>query len=116
MPSTEAQAELLRNTYAQAGLDPASVDFVEAHATGTRVGDPAESAAIDAVIASAPNRVGPLLVGSIKSNAGHAELASGLMSVAKVIIALERACIPANLHYVTPNPYISGLTVNSSKC
>lgn len=53
---------------------------------------------------------GPLLIGSVKSNMGHAEPASGLCSIAKVITAMERGFIPPNLHFNEPNPYIPGLT------
>jgi fatty acid synthase len=102
----------LREVYAEAGVDPSAVVYVEAHATGTRVGDPQEANAIAEVLCAGHERETPLLVGSVKTNIGHAELASGLMSIVKVIISIQRGCIPKNLHYNQPNPYVPGLMVS----
>lgn len=71
LPNEMSQARLLRQTYKKAGLDPINTDYFEAHGTGTSAGDPREIAAITSVFA--PNRVRPLVVGSIKSNLGHTE-------------------------------------------
>ncbi|KAJ1364192.1 hypothetical protein KIN20_024223 [Parelaphostrongylus tenuis] len=106
-PSGERQAQLLEEVYAEAGIDPNSVYYVETHGTGTKVGDPQEANAICQVFCS--NRKGPLLIGSVKSNMGHAEPASGLCSIAKVLVAIERKMLPPNLHFNTPNQYIPGL-------
>jgi fatty acid synthase len=108
-PSGDRQAQLLEEVYREAGVDPAQVAYVEAHGTGTKVGDPQEANAITDVFCR--DRDTPLLIGSVKSNMGHAEPASGLMSIAKVIVAMERGLIPKNLHFTEPNPYIPGLTV-----
>jgi fatty acid synthase len=75
------------------------------------VGDPQEANAITDVFCREHRDTSPLLIGSVKSNMGHAEPASGLMSIAKVLLAMERGLIPKNLHYNEPNPYIPGLTV-----
>lgn len=83
-PSAGQQINLLRSTYKEAGVDPNNVQYVEAHGTGTKVGDPIECHAIKTVFAK--NRDEPLLIGSIKSNAGHAEPASGIMGLSKVIL------------------------------
>ncbi|EPB72575.1 Beta-ketoacyl synthase protein [Ancylostoma ceylanicum] len=107
-PSGERQAQLLEEVYNEAGVDPNSVYYVETHGTGTKVGDPQEANAICQVFCS--NRKEPLLIGSVKSNMGHAEPASGLCSIAKVLVAIERKMIPPNLHFNTPNQYIPGLT------
>ncbi|CAJ0959176.1 unnamed protein product, partial [Mesorhabditis belari] len=107
-PSGERQAQLLEEVYSEAGIDPNTVYYVESHGTGTKVGDPQEANAITQVFCS--NRETPLLIGSVKSNMGHAEPASGLCSIAKVLLAIERQQIPPNLHYQNPNPYIPGLT------
>ena len=80
---------------------------MEAHGTGTKAGDPQEVNTIADVFCK--GRVGPLPIGSVKSNMGHAEPASGLAAVAKVIIAMEEGNIPANLHYNEPNTDIPGL-------
>uniref|UniRef100_A0A913I721 Fatty acid synthase n=1 Tax=Strongyloides stercoralis TaxID=6248 RepID=A0A913I721_STRER len=109
-PSGERQAALLEEVYKEANVDPNTVTYVECHGTGTKVGDPQEVNAICQVFCSNRSSDNPLLVGSIKSNMGHAEPASGVCSIAKVILAMERGKIPPNLHYKTPNPYISGLT------
>ncbi|VDO39253.1 unnamed protein product [Haemonchus placei] len=107
-PSGERQAQLLEEVYNEAGVDPNTVYYVETHGTGTKVGDPQEANAICQVFCS--NRKEPLLIGSVKSNMGHAEPASGLCSIAKVLVAIERQMIPPNLHFNTPNQYIPGLT------
>uniref|UniRef100_A0A0N4ZTR7 Fatty acid synthase n=1 Tax=Parastrongyloides trichosuri TaxID=131310 RepID=A0A0N4ZTR7_PARTI len=109
-PSGERQAALLEEVYKEANVDPNSVTYVECHGTGTKVGDPQEVNAICNVFCSNRTLDNPLLVGSIKSNMGHAEPASGLCSIAKVILAMERGQIPPNLHYKSPNPYIPGLS------
>nr|AXS78290.1 fatty acid synthase [Anisakis simplex] len=107
-PSGERQAALLEEVYREAGIDPNTVTYVETHGTGTKVGDPQEANAICQVFCT--NRTSPLLIGSVKSSMGHAEPASGLCSIAKVLVAMERGIIPPNLHYKEPNPYIPGLT------
>lgn len=106
-PSGERQAQLLQEVYSEAGVDPNSVYYVETHGTGTKVGDPQEANAICQVFCS--NRTEPLLIGSVKSNMGHAEPASGVCSLAKILLSIERQMIPPNLHYNTPNQYIPGL-------
>ncbi|KAI1292319.1 Fatty acid synthase [Halotydeus destructor] len=106
-PSFEAQRDLIRDTYMEANLNPLDVNFIEAHGTGTKAGDPQETDAIAEILCK--GRVGPLLVGGVKSNLGHAEPAAGLCSLAKVLIAFEKKCIPANLHFVEANPDIEPL-------
>lgn len=106
-PSGERQAQLLEEVYTEAGVDPNQVYYVETHGTGTKVGDPQEANAICQVFCS--NRQNPLLIGSVKSNMGHAEPASGVCSLAKVLLSIERQTIPPNLHYNSPNQYIPGL-------
>ncbi|XP_077508101.1 fatty acid synthase-like [Amblyomma americanum] len=108
VPSGEAQETLLREVYAEAKVDPLSVGYVEAHGTGTQVGDPQEMDAISNVFCK-PRRESPLMIGAVKSNMGHAEAASGVCCVAKVILAMETGVIAANLHFKTPNPNIPSL-------
>jgi hypothetical protein len=81
-PSTRMQSVLFKECYLECGVSPAMINYVEAHGTGTRVGDAEEVNAIDNVFT--PGRRTPLLIGSGKSNFGHAESASGVCSVAKV--------------------------------
>ncbi|XP_047503403.1 fatty acid synthase [Pieris napi] len=107
-PSGAVQRRLAEETFAEAGLRPQDVSYVEAHGTGTKVGDPQEVNAIADLFC--PGRSEPLLLGSVKSNMGHSEPASGLCSLAKVLLAMERGCLPANLHYREPNPDIPALS------
>ncbi len=111
LPSREAQANLLRAIYEGNGIDANQVAFVEGHGTGTKVGDPAEVWSIGTVIGA--NRRAPVPIGSIKSNIGHTEPASGLFGMMKAILALENNYLPASLHFDTPNEHIDfdGLNV-----
>ena len=97
-PSQTAQEDLARTCYRRAGLDPAHTAYVEAHGTGTPVGDPLEVAALSAAFDSEqrPPGAGPLFLGSLKPNIGHTEAASGLASIVKVVLALEKRQIPPN--------------------
>lgn len=96
-PSGTVQQELLSDFYTDLKLDPRTLDYVEAHSTGTVVGDPEECKALDNIFCR--NRKNPLLVGSVKSNIGHTESCSGACSIAKVIFAFENSLIPPNLHF-----------------
>ena len=93
-PSQVAQENLLRSIYQKSAIDPWTVGYVEAHGTGTPAGDLAEIGAIGAVFCN--NRDSPLHVGSIKSNVGHLESASGLAGLVKAILVLEKGLIPPN--------------------
>src|SRR6266702_3285461 len=108
-PSGAAQSRLLQSVYKRAGIAPRSVVYVEAQGTGTRVGDPQEASALVEVLCRDRDAQTPLLVGSVKSNMGHAEGAAGLAGVLKVLLAMEHGTIPANLHFKTPNPDIAVL-------
>ncbi|XP_037565632.1 fatty acid synthase [Dermacentor silvarum] len=103
VPSAKLQEKLFREVYAEANVDPSSVLYLEAHGTGTKVGDPTELAAVSSVFCK-PERAGPLKIGSVKSNLGHTEAAAGICSLAKVILAMETGTIAANLHFNEPNP------------
>jgi fatty acid synthase len=106
-PSGDMQNRLIRETYEEINLNPADVSYVEAHGTGTKVGDPQEVNSICDFFCK--DRKTPLLIGSVKSNMGHSEPASGVCSIAKILIAMEAGMIPANLHYKSPNPDLHGL-------
>ncbi|XP_063979711.1 fatty acid synthase [Diachasmimorpha longicaudata] len=106
-PSGDMQNKLMREVYQESGIDPADVVYVEAHGTGTKVGDPQEVNSIAELFCK--NRKTPLLIGSVKSNMGHAEPASGVASIAKVLIAMESGIIPPNLHFNNPNPDLTAL-------
>ena len=109
-PSGAVQRQLLDQVYAEARISPSEVTYVEAHGTGTKAGDPEELNAITNVFCNgrAPGK-GPLLIGSVKSNMGHPEPASGLCGVTKVLLAMQNGVIPPNLHFNTPNPDIPAL-------
>jgi acyl transferase domain-containing protein/NADPH:quinone reductase-like Zn-dependent oxidoreductase/acyl carrier protein len=104
MPSIEGQRTLLDAVYDRAGIAPSSVDFVEAHGTGTKVGDPVEARAIGGALGRGRNA--PLPVGSVKSNIGHLEAASGLAGLAKCVLAMEHRRLPASLYLDQLNPLI----------
>jgi acyl transferase domain-containing protein/acyl carrier protein len=105
-PSTDGQEQMLRAAYAEAGVVPGQVQYVEAHGTGTRVGDPVELEALSTVLAEGRPAGHPCFVGSVKTNIGHAEAASGIAGVIKTVLALEHAAIPPSLHFREPNPSI----------
>lgn len=106
-PNGQMQNRLIRETYEEIGLSPVDVAYVEAHGTGTKVGDPQEVNSICDFFCK--DRKSPLLIGSVKSNMGHSEPASGVCSIAKILIAMEAGVLPANLHYANPNPDLYGL-------
>lgn len=102
-PSREAQANLMRSVYQSAGLDPIETAYVEAHGTGTAAGDPVEAEAISSVFTAKRAIDNPLHVGSVKTNVGHLEAASGLAAMVKTIFALEEGVIPPNINFEKPN-------------
>ena len=104
LPSSQSQADLLEEVYRDFDLDPNDLAFIEAHGTGTRVGDPAEAFALGEKLGQ--RRSAPLPIGSVKTNIGHLEPASGLAGVIKSILALEHDRLPRSLHFETPNPDI----------
>ncbi|KAL9116075.1 MAG: hypothetical protein Q9227_000444 [Pyrenula ochraceoflavens] len=105
-PSAESQEKLIRTVYRKAGIDYARTRYVEAHGTGTALGDPIEIKAIGEVFRSSRSKDDPLLVGSVKGNIGHLEGASGLASVVKCLIMLEKGIIPPNANFEKLNPRI----------
>ncbi|KAI8441932.1 hypothetical protein MSG28_005604 [Choristoneura fumiferana] len=106
-PAGHIQKMLLREFYEECSVPPQTMEFVEAHGTGTKVGDPEELVAIDEIFCSGRDK--PLLIGSIKSNLGHSEPASGLCSVAKMCIAYTTGFIPPNLNFSTPREGVEAL-------
>ncbi|HET8641507.1 MAG TPA: type I polyketide synthase, partial [Pseudonocardiaceae bacterium] len=103
-PSVDGQAEVIRRALAQARVDPRTVGYVEAHATGTVVGDPVEVAALQRVFGAACAERGWCRLGSVKSNIGHLAQAAGSVSLVKAVLAVERGRIPPTLHVDRPNP------------
>lgn len=104
LPSEAAQSALLRSVYAGAEVTPDQLAFFEMHGTGTPAGDPIEAAAVGGALGRGRER--PLPIGSVKTNIGHLEPASGMAGLLKAALALERNVIPPSLHCETPNPKI----------
>lgn len=100
-PSLEAQERLVRGCYQKAGLDPVETQYFEAHGTGTQSGDTIEAQGIATVFAA---REQPLPIGSIKTNIGHTEAASGLASLIKTALAMEKGVIPPSINFEEVNP------------
>lgn len=106
LPSGEAQEALIRSVYKNAGLNPLDTSFVECHGTGTPAGDPLEAGALAKVFAPDRSSDEPLRIGSIKSNMGHLEGASGLAGLIKSVLMLENKMILPNRNFEKGNPRI----------
>ncbi|WP_316214631.1 SDR family NAD(P)-dependent oxidoreductase [Bradyrhizobium sp. SZCCHNR2035] len=106
-PNPAAQEALLREAHARAGVSPEQVEYIEAHGTGTRLGDPIEISALSRVLCLERAIDRPLLVGSVKSNIGHLEAAAGIAGLIKTALSIYHGVIPGNLHYQKPNPNIN---------
>lgn len=108
LPSADAQQHNMQSLYRRLNICPDDIQYLEAHGTGTAVGDPLEFSAINTVFnGPGTNRNNPLVVGSIKSNIGHLESSSALAAIMKTILCLEKRKIPAQMHFVDPNPNIN---------
>ena len=105
-PNPDAQAEVLRKAYKNAGINPRDVDYIEAHGTGTILGDPIEADALGRVVGRGRPADQPALLGAVKSNVGHLESAAGAASLVKIALALKNDKIPPSINYTGPNPYI----------
>ncbi len=114
LPSLDAQEGLLRRVYARNNIDYDKLAFVEAHGTGTPVGDPIEATALGRSIGR--NRSKPLSIGSIKTNIGHLEPASGMAGALKAMLALNHGILPPSLHFNEPSPHIAFDDLNLSVC
>ncbi|QIS09999.1 SDR family NAD(P)-dependent oxidoreductase [Nocardia arthritidis] len=106
VPNARAQAEVLRAAHRRAGIEPAAVQYVELHGTGTRVGDPIEAEALGLVFGAGRTGRPALRVGSTKTNIGHLEGAAGAIGLVKTALAVSHGVLPASLHFENPNPAI----------
>jgi polyketide synthase 13 len=105
-PNPDAQADVLRRAYKDAGINPRTVDYIEAHGTGTVLGDPIEAQALGRVIGRGRAADKPALLGAVKTNIGHLESAAGAASLAKMVLSLQHDKLPPSINYAGPNPYI----------
>ena len=103
-PNGNAQEAVIKEALANARVKPEDVSYIEAHGTGTSLGDPIEFLALGKVFNS--KRENKLKIGSVKTNFGHLESAAGVAGLIKVILAIKNKAIPPHLNYNQPNPYI----------
>jgi len=109
VPNPAAQAEVIKSALNRAGLSPQSLDYIEAHGTGTELGDPIEMRGIAKAFSELGGRrvdLAPCFVGSVKSNIGHLEAAAGVAGVTKVLLQFKHNKIVPSLHSGVPNPAI----------
>ncbi|MFN6462917.1 MAG: SDR family NAD(P)-dependent oxidoreductase [Nostoc sp. DedVER02] len=107
VPSTTAQQELLHQALANANVEAQQVNYIEAHGTGTSLGDPIEVGALASVLCAGRSFEQPLVISSVKTNIGHLEAAAGVAGLMKVVLALQHQEIPPHLHLQQPNPMIA---------
>jgi acyl transferase domain-containing protein/NADPH:quinone reductase-like Zn-dependent oxidoreductase len=105
-PNGPAQEAVIREALARAGVAPGEVGYLEAHGTGTQLGDPLEVQAVTRVFGPGRDPGQPLLIGSVKTNFGHLEAAAGVTGLIKLVLSLRARAIPAHLHFRTPSPHI----------
>lgn len=105
-PSVDGQAEVIAMAQALAGVDPATISYVEAHGTATPLGDPVEIAALTQAFRAGTAKKGFCAVGSVKTNIGHLDSAAGVAGLIKTVLALHHRTLPPSLHFTRPNPQI----------
>ncbi|MXZ57652.1 MAG: SDR family NAD(P)-dependent oxidoreductase [Rhodothermaceae bacterium] len=104
VPHTPALESVMETALVRGGLHPSAVGYIEAHGTGTAVGDPVELDAVTAVYGEGRPSEHPLLIGSVKTNMGHLESAAGIAGLIKAALVLRHGTIPKHLHFENPNP------------
>ncbi|HJT56092.1 MAG TPA: SDR family NAD(P)-dependent oxidoreductase, partial [Ktedonobacteraceae bacterium] len=105
-PNKLAQEAVIRKALANAGIAPQRVSYVEAHGSGTALGDPIEIEALSSALAEGRSQDQPVIVGTVKTNVGHLAGAAGIAGLLKTVLALQHQEIPPHLNLKTPNPHI----------
>ncbi|NJM88484.1 MAG: polyketide synthase, partial [Hydrococcus sp. RU_2_2] len=105
-PSVNGQAEVIAEAMMLAGVDPETINYIEAHGTGTALGDPIEIAALSQVFRAHTQKKGFCAIGSVKTNIGHLDTAAGVAGLIKTALALKHKLIPPSLNFKQPNPQI----------
>ena len=105
-PSVDGQAKVIARALAMADIDPETVSYIEAHGTGTALGDPIEIAALTQAFRASTDKKGFCAIGSVKTNIGHLNAAAGVTGLIKTVLALKHKMIPPSLHFEQPNPQI----------
>jgi malonyl CoA-acyl carrier protein transacylase len=111
VPNGPAQQMLIRRALENSGIEPSQVSYIEAHGTGTALGDPIELGALGAVFGQGRTAEDPLVIGSVKTNIGHLEGAAGIAGLIKVVLSLQHQEIPPHLHFQQPNPHVDWQTL-----
>ena len=106
VPNGVAQQRVITEALERAGLEPSDVGYLEAHGTGTSLGDPIEVQAAGAALGKGRDATQPLLIGSVKTNIGHLEAAAGMAGLIKIILSLEHEVLPKHLNFQNPSPHI----------
>ncbi|MBT8227816.1 MAG: polyketide synthase, partial [Dactylosporangium sp.] len=106
-PSVDGQAEVIAEALAVAGVNPATIGYVETHGTGTALGDPIEVAALTQAFRHYTQDTGFCAIGSVKTNVGHLDAAAGVTGLIKAALALTHEAIPASLNFARPNPELA---------
>ena len=106
VPNGPAQEQVIETALDRAGIPPAEVDYLEAHGTGSTLGDPIEVQAAAAVYGRGRAADRPLLMGTAKTNIGHLEAAAGTAGIIKVVLAMRHGVIPKHLHFDEPSPHV----------
>ncbi|MGE5323516.1 MAG: amino acid adenylation domain-containing protein [Actinomycetota bacterium] len=106
-PSPDAQCEVILEAWRDAGIDPERLSYIEAHGTGTKLGDPIEIEGITRAFQQFTSKSKICAIGSVKTNIGHLVGAAGIAGLTKLVLSLEHSQIPPSLHYRSPNPFIN---------
>ncbi|QDX94143.1 KR domain-containing protein [Brevibacillus laterosporus] len=119
-PNSVAQEEVIVAAWEDAGIDPATISYMEAHGTGTKLGDPVEINGLERAFQRFTNKQQFCAIGSVKTNIGHLDGAAGIAGLIKAILAIKHKKIPPNLHFQEPNRNISFITspvyINDQLC